>query len=166
MRGRKLRSHQRTRQLPCPACGKRFANVLRHLNHRDSKCSDWFVAPPSPSFSVSSLPPGFPDNMDDAPLSPSPINSDPDHQPLRVEFSTAGKIYGHGKSFVDYLNDDKYAPYRVRNPYYLFADQEEWELGSFLLRSGMSMQKVDEFLRLKLVNQNSTYFLHHLLISL
>jgi hypothetical protein len=51
----------------------------------------------------------------------------------------------------DRFNDDKYAPYRTQNPYYPFADQEEWELGSFLLGSGMSMQKVDEFLRLKLV---------------
>ena len=73
--------------------------------------------------------------MDDAPLSPSPINPEPtvdmalDHQPLRVEFATASKIYGHAKSFIDCLNKDKYAPYWVENPYYPFADQEEWELG-------------------------------------
>ena len=95
--------------------------------------------------------------MDDVLLSPSPINPEPtvdmalDHQPLCVEFATASKIYGCAKSFIDCLNKDKYAPYQVENPYYPFADQEEWELGSFLLRLGMSMQKVDEFLRLKLV---------------
>ena len=52
---------------------------------------------------------------------------------------------------MDQFNDDKYAPHQVHNPYYLFTDQEEWELGGSLLRSGMSMQKVDDFLKLKLV---------------
>jgi hypothetical protein len=72
-------------------------------------------------------------------------------QLFRTEFPTTGKIYGRARSFINRFNDDAYAPYRTQNPYYPFADQEEWELGSFLLGSGMSMQKVDEFLRLKLV---------------
>lgn len=95
--------------------------------------------------------------MDDTAMSPSLVDSEPGSntapvpQPLCIKFPTASKIYGRAKSFTDHLNDDKYASYRVQNPYYPFADQEEWELGSFILRSGMSMQKVDEFLRLKLV---------------
>jgi hypothetical protein len=99
--------------------------------------------------------------MDDMPLSPSPLAVDPGltedmvpgPQRPHVKFPTAGKIYGHTTTFIDRLNDDKYASHCVQNPYYPFADQEEWELGSFLLCSGMSMQKVDEFLRLKLVLQ-------------
>ena len=98
--------------------------------------------------------------MDDRLPSPPATDSEPsgctnlNHphpQPFRTEFPTAGKIYGCTKSFIDRFHDDKYASYRAQNPYYPFADQEEWELGSFLLSSGMSMQKVDEFLRLKLV---------------
>jgi hypothetical protein len=74
-------------------------------------------------------------------------------------------IYGRAKSFMDRFNDDKHALRRVQNPYYPFADQEEWELGSFLLRSGMSMQKMDEFLRLKLVFNFLAYPLHCLLTN-
>ena len=115
------------------------------------------MALPPPLCLVSPLPPDAIDDlepiidMDDAPLSPPPVGSEVDPQLHRMGFPAASKTYGRGKSFVDCLNNDKFAPYRVQNPHYPFADQEEWELGSFLLRSGMSLQKVDEFLRLKLV---------------
>ena len=93
--------------------------------------------------------------MDDAPLSPPFVSPELDPQQCRTDFPAASKTYGHRKMFADSFNDNKFAPYRVQNTYYPFADQEEWELGSFLLRSGMSMQKVDEFLRLKLVSEFS-----------
>ena len=130
------------------------------------------MAQTSPSHSVTPLPPDPVDDldpivndldpivdMDDAPLSPPPVGSEVDPQLCRTDFPAAGKTYSRGKSFVDRLNDDKFAPHRVQNPYYPFADQEEWELGSFLLRSGMLMQKVDEFLRLKLVLEFLILFL-------
>ena len=157
MRGRRLHGQQHTRRFACPYCGKKFADVLRHLNHRESKCSGWFMDQPAPSCSVSPLPPDPLDglepivSMDDAPSSPPLVSSQVDPQQCSTVFPAASKTYGRGKTFVDCFNDDKFAPHRVQNPYYPFADQEEWELGSFLLRSGMSMQKVDEFLRLKLV---------------
>lgn len=152
-------SQHQTRRLPCPYCGKRYADVLRHLNHRESKCTSWFTFPPPSTHSLSPPPPEFMDT-DDAPPSPPPTNSEPlwhtttilpNPELFRTEFPAAGKIYGRAKSFIDRFHEDKHATYRVQNPYYPFADQEEWELGSFLLGSGMSMQKVDEFLKLKLV---------------
>ena len=115
------------------------------------------MALPPPLCSVSPLPPDPIDDlepiidMDDAPLSPPPVGSEVDPQLHCMGFPAASKTYGRGKSFVDCLNNDKFTPYQVQNPHYPFADQEEWELGLFLLCSGMSMQKVDEFLRLKLV---------------
>jgi len=160
MGGKRFRGlQQQARRFPCPYCRKRFANVLRHLNHHESKCTAWFTLPPPPAHSMSP-PPEFMDDTDDR--LPSPPTTDfelpgyitlnqPHPQPFRTEFPTAGKSYGRTKSFIDRFHDDKYASYRVQNPYYPFADQEEWELGSFLLGSGMSMQKVDEFLTLKLV---------------
>ena len=68
-----------------------------------------------------------------------------------MNYPNASHVHGRAKSFMDRFNDDKHASYRVQNPYYPFANQEEWELAPFLLHSGMSMQKQDEFLRLKLV---------------
>ena len=116
------------------------------------------MAPPSPSRSASPLPPDPIDGlepMDNTPLSPPFVSLELDPQQCRMDFPAASKTYGRGKTFADSFNDNKFAPYRVQNTYYLFADQEEWELGSFLLRSGMLMQKVDEFLRLKLVSEFS-----------
>ena len=85
-------------------------------------------------------------------LDPPPlVSSQVDPQQWSTVFPAASKTYGRGKTFVDCFNDNKFVLYRVQNPYYPFADQEEWELGSFFLHSGFSMQKVDEFLRLKLV---------------
>jgi hypothetical protein len=147
------RRHQQTPLLPCPCCQKRFADVLRHLNHRNSKCRNWFTLLPYST----QIPPSQPlDFVDDRPSSPPTGEPEPSSmhnssQPSRTVFPNASKIYGQAKSFMDRFNDDIYASHRVQNPYYPFADKEEWELGSFLLRSGMSMQKVDEFLRLKLV---------------
>ena len=154
-KSRGLGLHQETHLSPCPRCGKCFADILRHLNHRDSKCGDWFFLLPDSGLPFSPHP-GF-DAMDDRP--PSPLASDPEltpdsihgHPRFQTIFPGASAVYGRGKSFMDRFNDDKHASYRVQNPYYPFADQEEWELGSFLLRSGMSMQKTDEFLRLRLV---------------
>ena len=122
MRGRRPRSQQQTHRFACPYCGKRFADVLRHLNHRESKCSGWFVAPPAPSRSVSPLPPDPINNlepivdMDDTPLSPPPVSSEVDPQPYRTDFPAASKTYGHGKSFVNRLNNNKFVPHRIQNP--------------------------------------------------
>lgn len=154
--------HQQARQAPCPSCGKRFKDVLRHLNHRSSKCAGWFTLP----LGVTSPPrpqrPKSTGTIDDEPPptgdpEPTPTSTRANPRSLRTDFPNASMIYGRAKSFIDRFNDDKYALRRVDNPYYPFADQEEWELGSFLLRSGMSMQKVDEFLRLKLVRATSRY---------
>jgi hypothetical protein len=171
MGGKRSHRLQQTRRFPCPYCGKRFADVLRHLNHRESKCTSWFTLPPLPTRSVSPLPLESMDVMDSTLPPPPAICSEANHtnpQPFRMEFPTAGRIYGQTKSFVDRFHDDKYTSYRVQNPYYPFADQEEWELGSFLLGSGMSMRKVDEFLRLKLVCcfWKSLYFVHSFLLRL
>ena len=99
--------------------------------------------------------------MDGRPLSPPASDPEPTPDPIhgppqrfQTIFPGASMVYGRAKSFLDRFNDDKHASHRVQNLYYPFADQEEWELGSFLLRSGMSMQKMDEFLRLKLVNNS------------
>lgn len=159
MRGKRFRGlRQQTRQFPCPYCRKRFTDVLRHLNHRESKCGRWFTLPSHPTQPTTPYPPDPTDDIADIPPSPSIANFEstenalPNHpHPFQTEFPTAGKIYGRTKSFIDRFNDDKYASYRAQNTYYPFADEEEWGLGSFLLRSGMSMQKVDEFLGLKLV---------------
>ena len=59
--------------------------------------------------------------------------------------------YGQAPTFLDRFNEDQYAPFRAENAYYPFLSEAEWELASFLLSSNLSMRKVDELLKLKLV---------------
>jgi hypothetical protein len=154
------RSPRQQAQRPrCPSCGKRFINVLRHLNHRQSKCAGWFEAA-SPQYRPSShsyqdlLNPTdslAPEYIFDPERSPSP--SLPDHQPhvQSAKFPGAAKTYGRTKSFMDKFNDDRYSSFRTTNLYYPFSGKNEWELASFLLSSGLSMRKIDEFLQLRMV---------------
>jgi len=168
MRGKQFCGpRQQAHRVPCPYCGKRFTDVLRHLNHRESKCTSWFTTPSTHTHSTPPASPSFIDHTDDELPSPFFTNSElheyttqsqphpeltPEPpKPLHVEFTGAGQTFGRAKSFINRFYDDNYTSYRVQNSYYPFADQVEWELASFLLGSGMSMQKVDEFLKLKLV---------------
>ena len=164
---------QQTQQPRCPSCGKRFNNILRHLNHQQSKCAGWFNAALPHHGSLlhrhghsTEDPVDFPilddtsntqqslhfsilDDSSDAQQSLPPSH----HQPHVhcVEFSGAAKTYGRVKTFMDWFNDDRYSGFRTTNIYYPFVGKGEWELGSFLLSSGLSMKKIDKFLQLKMV---------------
>ena len=154
---RKRDLDQQAGQVPCPFCGSHFKDVLRHLNHRNSKCTSWFALPSDLTRSPSPQQPELVEPIGDTPPppagdpEPTPNSTSTSPQSLRKDFPGASKIYGREKSFIERFNEDKYASRRVQNPYYPFADREEWELGSFLLRSGLSMAKVDEFLKLRVV---------------
>src|SRR5882762_4127009 len=60
------------------------------------------------------------------------------------------RIKGH--TFMDVFDADPHADKRVENLYYPFASKQDWEMASWLLRSGLSMAAVDRFLRLELVS--------------
>ena len=70
-----------------------------------------------------------------------------------VPFPDASHIYGHGDGYLGSFFNDKYSHERASNPYYPFQSKGEWEIASFLSRSGLSMKRVDEFLSLSLVRQ-------------
>lgn len=52
---------------------------------------------------------------------------------------------------MDLFNVDCHASERVRNAYWPFETKGNWEVGSWLLRSGLSMRKIDDFLHLEKV---------------
>ena len=94
------------------------------------------------------------------PHPPSPQHSDDWRSPSpapptssRVNFPGAGMTYGRASTFMDRFSEDQYAPFRTTNMFYPFTNEVEWELASFLLSSDLSMRKIDEFLKLKLVGQ-------------
>ena len=73
--------------------------------------------------------------------------------PIYTEhFCGASKIFGEGETFMDIFDKDGNAENQKMNLYYPFTSQTEWELASFLLKSGLSMVATDEFLKLQLVS--------------
>jgi hypothetical protein len=53
---------------------------------------------------------------------------------------------------MDIFDEDSHASKRENNVYYPFASADEWELASFLVKSGLSISAIDEFLKLQLVS--------------
>ena len=73
--------------------------------------------------------------------------------PFYVErYPRAAKIVKQGKTFMDLFDEDIHASKCVKNVYYPFASADKWELASFLLKSGLSIDAIDEYLKLQLVS--------------
>jgi hypothetical protein len=107
--------------------------------------------------------PSFNDNMthefiDDQPMEIEallpPLNS-----PASVTecFPGAAQTYGVGQTFMEQFDSDVHADRRKANIYYPFASKFDWEIGSWLLRSGLSMALMDEFLTLESVFFDLSY---------
>jgi len=94
----------------------------------------------------------FPDiEMD---VTPEPRNLEPDnsfYKELHPQGSRSRPVNDEGLTFLELFNKDEYAEQRTDNLYFPFASEEEWQLAAFLLKSGLSMSSVGEFLKLKLV---------------
>ncbi|KAG1787146.1 uncharacterized protein HD556DRAFT_1449075 [Suillus plorans] len=71
---------------------------------------------------------------------------------LEEKYEGAGACYSkNGLTFLDVFNADEYAEYRKDNLLYPFASKEEWEVAGYLLRSSLSMAAIDEFLKLRMI---------------
>lgn len=97
-------------------------------------------------------------DTDDPPCGPDPDSSEvptPIQHVLADEpelFPRAAETQeGKGESFMEWLNRDQFAGYRIDNIYYPFASKAEWDLASFLMRSSMTMKDIDDFLELQMV---------------
>ena len=66
-------------------------------------------------------------------------------------FPGAAQIYSMGPTFMDNFNMDQYSSRRSANLYYPFNSHQEWELAFWLLRSGLSMNAINRFLKLPMV---------------
>ena len=73
--------------------------------------------------------------------------------PFSAEFYPgASTIYDTGPTFMDNFDKDQYSKERRECLYYPFATKDEWQMASFLLRSGLSMAAMDQFFKLELVS--------------
>ncbi|TFK59814.1 hypothetical protein BDN72DRAFT_723748, partial [Pluteus cervinus] len=68
-------------------------------------------------------------------------------------FPCSGTVLSQKKTFIDRFNMDDYANARLKNIHYPFSDEEEWQFGSLLMRSNLSMATIDEMLSLRLIRR-------------
>ncbi|KAG1747218.1 uncharacterized protein EDB91DRAFT_1235953 [Suillus paluster] len=152
----------------CPNCLKQFKSaqaVSQHLSQPLTSCLRWIDQLESavqilqnsqlvdqhatPDSSESSSDPHHsrtPRSIEE------PLGSQASEKPYIKHFRDAAKVYQRGQTFLDRFNMDPYAVHHEDNLYYLFASRQDWELGSFLLCSSLSMAAIDEFLGLELVH--------------
>ena len=105
----------------------------------------------------------FADNVDAAqygdiemasldPESNTSSNANLNKSGIREEFTGASQVFGSGRTFMDNFDLDDFSHLRRENTYYPFASKADWEVAAFLLRSGLSMAKIDDLLNLELVH--------------
>jgi hypothetical protein len=94
--------------------------------------------------------------------SPTPMATDEDpmintaSSPSNSAFFTeffpgASKTFGSGPTFMDNFDNDQFSKERQVHSHYPFASKDEWQMASFLLRSGLSMAALDQFFKLEMV---------------
>ena len=65
----------------------------------------------------------------------------------------ASSTFGHGHNIFERIElADTYSDFRHRNRYYPFSTKNDWEAASWLSRSDLSMEKVNEYLQLNRVS--------------
>ena len=141
----------------CPSCGMGFASetsVLRHMNHRFSRCKFFFLREEPPPTHHPDSPPNLPPMSPGPPPTPpnpppTPPNPPPSHS---VEFPNAGFVYSRRDGFMGTFYNNTHAEECASNIYFPFQSKGEWEIASFLLSSGLSMKWIDDFLSLSMVS--------------
>ncbi|KAG6377868.1 hypothetical protein JVT61DRAFT_14650 [Boletus reticuloceps] len=141
---------------PSNACGSLIpANhlpILRlHVDHSHN---------PTQATTQPQSPPGPPmDTLSDNSYNQIPEDFDIPPQ-LDSDLPFAGNVEYHlctpqvfpgGRTFMGNFFADKYGLLRHENLFYPFASGADWQLGSWLLRSGLSMAAIDSFLSLDLI---------------
>ena len=155
----------------CPSCGKGgFTSpeaVSRHMGQPKSGCSTWFdnlvriredlqadghndQSPRTVSNDESAGHLGEYNQWDDDEMLDGTREGDPQSSSIEY-FPGAAKTYSGGSTFLEKFDMDEFNSCRSSNIYYPFASRGDWQLGSWLLRSGLSMSAMDTFLSLDLV---------------
>ncbi|KAJ7046412.1 hypothetical protein C8F04DRAFT_1206239 [Mycena alexandri] len=147
-----MSSERRERRPPikgnhCPICTRRFSNSAQcrqHMNQPNGRSPLRTMLPGKPPIAPNVGEPGSPS----APMERTP---EPRTEGVMPEyFEGASRTFGRGRTFMDSFHQDQYSKERQSNVYYPFASAEEWEFASFIARSNMSNETIDEMLKLQL----------------
>ncbi|KAG1886286.1 hypothetical protein F4604DRAFT_1675922 [Suillus subluteus] len=147
----------------CPLCSKGgfkdHVTVARHMGQPRSGCSTWLqnliCLDDGPNNHIESGSFGDWDEMFQVSSNEDQVyeGATPtrDSEVIVDSYPNCAQSYGRGHTFLDLFNSDKNSKHCVTNPYYPFSSQKDWQVGSWLLRSGLSMGKIDSFLSLEMI---------------
>lgn len=90
--------------------------------------------------------------QDNSSSDPASLVYDPETKTYREYFPGAAEVVEQGQTFMEQFDADGHADKRADNIFYPFASRDEMEFASFLLRSGLSVSKIDELLSLEIVS--------------
>ena len=157
----------------CPSCGKGGFNshkaVARHMGQPRSGCSSWLHnlvdicedllgrscdgRNSSHTTSTGNGPGGLDEDNQWVSNDEEMFDgTQEDSQSSPIEFFPgAAQTFTGGSTFLDQFDADEFSSYRSSNIYYPFASRGDWQLGSWLLHSGLSMGAINAFLSLDLV---------------
>jgi hypothetical protein len=158
----------------CPRCGRPYtteAKLLGHLNRPRTSCvnldTDDLVSislPITDDFGIFNTTSAMGSMYDEEPGSThqeepalAHQNSEESGSTYREEFVNVAHAWEARNTFMGNFDLDDFAEERKKNLYYPFASKEEWEIAAFLLRSGMSMALIDDFLKLQFVSSISLF---------
>lgn len=136
--------------LPCgnPHCSQRFESpqdVVEHLNDIYSTCAPF---PTLPQVGEASEFDGYQQEYYAQPEAqePSSVQTNPLGRWAKYH-PKSGWLYGESDNTLQQLDQDQFAHRRIHNPYYPFADQDEWKLAKFINET-MTLTQADQFLKL------------------
>jgi len=163
----------------CPSCGKGgFAThdtISRHMSQLRSGCSTWFnnLVRIHEDLGRDDNGPNYLRAVDLQPENIDKYNvrgnndeemhdgtQEDDSEPIEY-FLGAAKAFSGGPTFLNKFEVDQFNECRSSNIYYPFASRGEWQMGSWLLHSGLSMSAINAFLSLDLVYPLLTRHGHH-----
>ncbi|KAG1892950.1 uncharacterized protein F5891DRAFT_1197062 [Suillus fuscotomentosus] len=157
----------------CPSCGKQFkdhTSVARHMSQPRSGCNSWLddliqlnsILPPSTEHD-----PMVVDDINDPQVDASSYDFWSQGEDLDSEGGTWDEdsevkatdyfpepplAFEEGYTFLSLFDADENSIYRKTNLYYPFSGRREWRLAAWLLRSGLSMEKINSFLALEMID--------------
>ncbi|KAI6019708.1 hypothetical protein F5J12DRAFT_904126 [Pisolithus orientalis] len=157
----------------CPSCGKggfqSHSAVAMHMSQPSSGCNTWVnnlvcLHESLQPLSLNICNSQHPTHLEDVLMSTDPGDYathdylDFVHMafdmwgPTTDDFEGAAKMFGLGPTFMDKFNSNQFSNLWASNLYYPFNSHNEWELASWLLRSGLSMRAIDSFLSLSIIS--------------
>lgn len=77
--------------------------------------------------------------------------ADSSESPYIQTYNGAGVWYKKGTTFMDSFDNNPFSEEQKANVFYPFFSQSDWEIGSWLFNSGLSIATINKFLLLELV---------------